>query len=391
MYDSACEVVSIIRNAGYEAYFVGGWVRDMLIGQRSPDIDIATNASTDVINSLFDKTIPLGESFGVIVVQYKNTLFEIASFRTDGDYIDGRRPNTINTGTLEQDIYRRDFTINGLFYNPINKEIIDLVGGKDDINNKIIRCIGNPHHRFNEDRLRMIRCVRFATKFNFNIHIETLDAIIANSYLLLPSVSIERVWQELCKFTCLYRGFVELHRYNLLQQIFPILINKSIDDIERLAEPISRYPSQTPTILKIMALFRDSDTTKLPDICTFLKATKRDRVLCNKLMELQCTNITLVQWAYLYADNDTDLLLSILAEHEIDKDSFLEIHYRRKSLLNSHVQRIINKKPLVTSAMLLSRGVKSGPRLGQLLKDAETIAINMNIHNSEEIIELLNL
>lgn len=391
MYEIAVEIVSIIQHQGYDAYLVGGWVRDTyLIGDTClvDDIDIATNAPAEKIISLFENTKMVGSNYGVIFVIYKKVHFEISTFRLESNYIDGRHPSIIIPGTLYDDAHRRDFTINGMFYDPISSELIDIVGGLDDIKNKKIRCIGDPYKRFREDRLRMIRCVRFAIKFGFTIAKNTGDAIIDNSHMLFPSVSKERIWNELCKFSSLKYGFMKLHQYNLLQQIFPSLSDK---DIKLLSYPIDNYPIETPTILKIMALF--PDINDYHEICDILKVSKRDMIWCKKLINLKTflfqKSITLTQWCYLYADSDTELLLKIVSEHQKNKKSFLSEHKRRQSTLNSHIKRIIESKPLVTSQMLIDRGIIKGPKLGQLMKKAEHISIDMDINDPNKILDII--
>jgi poly(A) polymerase len=392
MFDAASEIISTIKNIGYDAYFVGGCVRDMLMNIHPKDIDIATNASIETIQSIFKETVPIGSAFGVILVIHKDIPFEVATFRSESNYLDGRRPSNVVVGTLEEDANRRDFTINGMFYNPISKEVIDIVDGKNDIAKKVIRCIGNPYTRFNEDRLRMIRCVRLSVNLGFTIENNTLQALVENSHLLFPSVSIERVWQELCKFISLSVGLVELHRYNLLQQIFPDLATLSTEDIISLVAPVDSYPNKTATILRIMALFPDLEESS--SICSLLKVTRRDTNLCKKLCNtrrLLCRDdVSLIEWTYLYADPDAELLLLIMSKHTSDV-MFLDNHNQRRIFLAPHIQRIIENKPLVTSKILISKGIKSGPNLGYLLKESERITINNNLHDVDSVLKLLQL
>ena len=396
MYDIATEVVSIIQNYG-EAYFVGGWVRDMLINQElsnnenfigANDIDIATNVSIEMIQSLFEETFILGASFGVIVVIYKGISFEIATFRSDGVYSDGRRPSNVKVATIEEDAKRRDFTINGMFYNPINKEILDFVGGKFDIHNKIIRCIGDPYDRFEEDRLRMIRCVRLAVNLEFTIETNTASALMTNANLLFPSVAIERVWGEICKISNFSQGIIQLHRFKLLSEIFP---QSNIDNIIDLVRPVDRYPLETPTIIKIMSLFPNYHD--LIDICMYLKVTRRDIAWCKSLMNLRSTmtksNVELAEWVHLYTDPHIDVLLKVISEHQHNRDKFLDEHFIRKHELHNHIERIISKKPLISANMLIDLGINRGPRLGKLLHEAENIAINLNLNDSQLVINEL--
>lgn len=150
-YSTGCQIIEKLYQHGYLAYFAGGWVRDFLLGHPSSDIDIATSATPREIESLFSKTIPVGAQFGIVVVIEKKHQFEVATFRKDAEYKDGRRPISIELASPEEDAKRRDFTINGMFYDPIQRRILDYVNGQEDLNLGIIRAIGNPHERFLED------------------------------------------------------------------------------------------------------------------------------------------------------------------------------------------------------------------------------------------------
>lgn len=203
MKKEALQIITKLQNEGYQAVYAGGYVRDMIMGNKSNDIDIATDALPDEVESLFDKTIAVGKAFGVIVVVINNIEFEIATFRNDGDYIDGRRPEEVEFSSMEEDAKRRDLTINSLFYDPIEDKIYDFVGGQEDIKNKTIRLIGTPNNRIEEDHLRMMRVGRFAIRFNFNIEGNTFLAVRKNSHKL-SDISNERVSDEFMKMLRLH-------------------------------------------------------------------------------------------------------------------------------------------------------------------------------------------
>jgi len=197
----AAAIVKKLQEAGYIAYFAGGWVRDFILQKPSDDIDIASSATVEEIQRLFPKTIPVGVAFGIVIVVQDGHQFEIASFRKDRGYVDGRRPVGIDPATPEEDAQRRDFTINGMFYDPVQDKIFDFVDGIKDLKKGIIRAIGDPKARFTEDRLRMMRAVRYSTRFNFPIESDTLQAILSQAETLLPSVAMERIWQEFKKMS----------------------------------------------------------------------------------------------------------------------------------------------------------------------------------------------
>ena len=192
----AKSVIYILKHAGYEAYLVGGSVRDCLLGQNSHDIDIATSAYPDEIKQVFTnfKTIDTGIQHGTITILYENLPIEITTFRADGKYLDHRRPNQVSfVQNLEEDLLRRDFTINAMAY---NEKLIDLFGGIDDLKNKLIRAVGEPDIRFKEDALRIMRALRFASQLNFKIEKQT-EIAMQNNKELLKGISSERIQKEL--------------------------------------------------------------------------------------------------------------------------------------------------------------------------------------------------
>ena len=227
----AVEVVRKLQAAGYCALWAGGCVRDLLLGLAPADYDVATNARPEQVQALFGprRTLAIGAAFGVILVQGPRGGqagdVEVATFRTEGPYLDGRRPENVVFCTPEEDAHRRDFTINGMFFDPLAEEVLDYVGGKDDIARKVVRAIGDPHARFSEDKLRMLRAVRITARFNFALDPVTADAV-RQMAAELPVVSQERIAQELKKMLVhpRRRQAVELARdLNLLSIILPEL------------------------------------------------------------------------------------------------------------------------------------------------------------------------
>ena len=214
-----------LQHAGFAAFWVGGCVRDFLLGREPQDFDIATDAKPEQVEQLFRKTIPVGKKFGVIIVVENEIQFQVATFRAEADYQDGRRPEKVEFANAEADAVRRDFTVNGLFYDPLTKKIHDWVGGEKDLRAKIIRTIGKPEERFGEDHLRLLRAVRFAAQLDFEIEPATFAAIQA----LAPKIKIisaERVRDELVKLfrpPHASRGVALLRDSGLLEHILPEL------------------------------------------------------------------------------------------------------------------------------------------------------------------------
>jgi len=194
----AAGIVQRLQRAGFEAFWVGGCVRDFLLGREPGDYDIATNAVPDEIERLFSKTIAVGRKFGVMVVVERGEQFQVATFRAESDYQDGRHPSQVAFGDPKADAVRRDFTINGLFYDPLSQALRDWVGGAADLKAGVIRTIGKPEERFAEDHLRLLRAVRFAAQLGFDIEPHTLAAVRALA-AKIKTISAERVRDELVK------------------------------------------------------------------------------------------------------------------------------------------------------------------------------------------------
>src|SRR5438128_4880711 len=181
MEGTARTIAAKLCENGHIAYFAGGCVRDMVRNLAPKDIDIATNARPEEVQKLFPRTYAVGAHFGVIVVVGNRFEFEVATFRSDDAYIDGRHPSAVHFSSPEEDAKRRDFTINGMFYDPVAEKVIDFIGGCADIAAKLVRAIGDPAQRFAEDRLRMLRAVRLATILDYKIDKQTWDALLANA------------------------------------------------------------------------------------------------------------------------------------------------------------------------------------------------------------------
>ncbi len=193
--EAAVEVVRRLSEAGYTAYFAGGCVRDRLMGLEPTDYDVASDARPEQVGALFGGAHRVGESFGVMLVSAMGHQIEVATFRSDGFYSDGRRPDTVTFSDAGHDARRRDFTINGLFEDPLSGRVIDFVGGQADLEARLIKAIGDPEARLAEDRLRMLRAVRFAARFSFAIDAATAEAIRGGAEDL-GRISRERIGQE---------------------------------------------------------------------------------------------------------------------------------------------------------------------------------------------------
>ncbi len=231
--DNGMFVVKRLKENGFEAYFVGGCVRDYLLEVEVNDIDITTNAKPRQVMNLFNKTIPTGLKYGTVTVLHQHNNIEVTTFRVDGEYSDSRHPDeVVLTDLAELDVKRRDFTVNGLLMDE-NYQITDYVNGKKDLENKIIRAIGNPTDRFNEDALRMLRAIYFQSKLDFEIHPDTIKGIQENAHKieLLPN---ERVYNELIKAL---RG---KHQNKAIKSLYETDLYKHLKGLEKGIEYVSK-------------------------------------------------------------------------------------------------------------------------------------------------------
>jgi poly(A) polymerase len=216
-------IVHTLRDHGFTAYLAGGCVRDKLLGVEPKDFDVATSARATDVQRLFDRTMPVGAQFGVVLVMRNGHAIEVATFRSDGVYLDGRHPVSVRFSDAREDALRRDFTINGMFYDPVTEQVIDYVGGREDLAARVIRAIGDPHARFAEDRLRMLRAVRLAARLHFTITPETCAAIQELAPTIVD-IAWERIGDEIVKILSeggARRAFSLLSELGLLRAILP--------------------------------------------------------------------------------------------------------------------------------------------------------------------------
>lgn len=387
----ATSICQTLFESGYTAYFAGGWVRDLLLDRPSDEIDIATSAPPAVIQELFSKTIPVGIEFGVVIVVLEGINFEVTTFRKDHPYLDGRHPEGVDFSTPEKDAMRRDFTINGMFYDPLSEQIHDYVEGREDLERGIIRAIGKAEERFTEDRLRMLRAVRFSARFGFTIEEATQKAIRESAHSLLPAVSMERIWQEFTKMASyphFDQALLELKRLYILETIFPQL--KEVD-IEKLVAPFPYFPLETPTIIYLLELFPHVSLEERLSLCDYLKVTNRDKKLASFFFHSLIPFRDHSEWAHFYAAPHAKLFLQVQAAKLLPPERlhFFNEHEKRERGLKRHIERIQKNHPLVTSALLKKHGIEAGKEMGVLLKKAEAYAINHDLHSAEEVLKVL--
>ncbi len=221
--DAAVSVIRHLRAAGYDALLAGGCVRDELLGRTPKDYDVATSAQAERVLALFPNSLPVGVQFGVVLVPARGSRIEVATFRRDGAYLDSRHPVSVHFGTAEEDARRRDFTINGMFYDPLAERLIDYVGGADDLGRGVVRAIGDPEARLEEDKLRMLRAVRLAARLVFTIDPPTWQVICRRAHEI-ERIALERIGEEIRMILsegAARRGFELLHASGLLEAVLP--------------------------------------------------------------------------------------------------------------------------------------------------------------------------
>ena len=235
----ARKIVERLQKEGFTAFYAGGCVRDMLLGATPVDYDIATSARPEQVQALFPRTVAVGAAFGVVCVLESGMEFQVATFRADGVYIDGRHPDSVTFSSPREDAMRRDFTVNGMFYDPLRKEVIDFVNGRVDLDAGILRAIGKPADRFSEDRLRLLRAVRFATTLGYELEPETWQALVAQAGEI-NAVSAERIREELLRLFLSpnrLRGFDLLDSSGLMRVILP-----EISELKGCEQPPQFHP-----------------------------------------------------------------------------------------------------------------------------------------------------
>ncbi len=447
--DLADHVCRTLRGAGYQAYLVGGCVRDILLKREPADYDVATDATPDQVQEIFPDSLAVGAKFGVIIVTndsiepgsapesatastQERVQVEVATFRSDIGYSDGRHPDRVEfTRTPQEDVQRRDFTINALLLDPETNEVLDFVGGRDDLRAGIIRAIGNPEGRFREDKLRMVRAVRFAARFRYAIEAKTFRAIqkLASE---INQVSAERLRDELTKILmegAARRGFELLDESGLLAELLP-----EIAAMKGVEQPPQFHPEGdvwTHTLMMLDMLKAGSSPTLawgvlLHDVgkpATFTPPSGPDgRIRFDRHVEVGTRMAEEICRRLRFSNEDSEQVAALVANHLKFKDvpqmkpatlkrfvrlnrfdEHLELH--RLDCLSSHrnlenyefVRRFIAETPaeemrparLVTGEDLIALGLRPGPLFKEVLGMIEEAQLNGSIHSKAEAIELV--
>ena len=432
----AVGICRTLRAAGHQAYLVGGCVRDILLGREPADYDVATDATPERVQQLFPHSLAVGAQFGVIVVTEESregefVQVEVATFRSDIGYSDGRHPDRVVYATSPQeDVRRRDFTINALLLDPESNEVLDFVGGRDDLRAGIIRAIGRPEDRFREDKLRMVRAVRFAARFRYAIHSATFSAITK----LAPEVhqvSAERLRDELTKLLtegAARRAFELLDETRLLPELLP-----EVARVKGVEQPPQFHPEGdvwTHTLLMLEGLPVGCSPTLawgvlLHDVGkppTFTPPSgPGGRIRFDEHVEVGVRMAEEICHRFRFSNDDTAQIAALVANHMRFKDApqmkpatlkrFVRIHHfdehlalHRLDCLSSHrnlenydfVKRFLAETPpeqvrparLVTGDDLVAIGLKPGPAFRSILDSIEEAQLNGRITTREEALNL---
>ncbi|MFA5795151.1 MAG: CCA tRNA nucleotidyltransferase [Candidatus Brocadiia bacterium] len=436
LYKIALEVVKTLQSKGYQAYFAGGCVRDRLMKRIPQDYDVATNARPNEVIKLFPKTLSIGKAFGVIIVlvpiqrkpgkSVESVAIEVTTFRAEGPYSDGRRPDSVKFTQRDDDVARRDFTINGLLYDPIKKELVDLVKGKNDIRAKVIKTIGDPAKRFNEDRLRMLRAIRFACQLGFKIDPKTKSAI-KRLARRIKGISAERIREELKKILISPRsaeGIEMLRETGLLKEILPEIVK-----MRGVKQPVQFHPEgdvyvHTLKVLKhlrkpsfdlaLTALLHDIGKPGTFMITDRIRFHEHERVgaemaerICKrlKLSNAQIETITWIISKHLVFKDIDKMRVSTLKKlfvhpaypelnelHRADRlacDMDLKPYHKAVRLYKKYSKKELKPTPLLNGYDLIKLKLKPGPIFSELLHKLEEAQLENSVKTKSEAIALI--
>ena len=422
---AAIDIIGKLQEKGHIAYLAGGCVRDMLRGETPKDYDIATSALPEEITSIFSKTREVGVHFGVVIVIVNNQAFDVATFRNDGSYKDGRHPEEVTFSTPQDDTARRDFTVNGIFFDPISEKYIDFVEGKSDIDKKVIRAIGEPNLRFQEDHLRLLRAIRFAARFDYEIEAETWNSIKSNASGI-SKISKERIRDELTKILLNENrvlGFDLLVESGLMEHIIPEILQ-----LKGCEQPPQFHPEGDVFVHTrlMLSLLKDAPSIELVlsvllhDIgkpATYSFDEEADRIRFNGHDKLGAEMSEQILRDLKFSNSIIEDVVQMVANHMTFKDvqkmrqSKLK-RFMSRSTFNDEIELhrvdclgswggldnydFLNKKmvefanepiipqPLLTGKDLIELGWSPGPDLGQTLNSVQDMQLEGKLNSKDE-------
>jgi poly(A) polymerase len=369
---TALWVLERLRDAGYEALLAGGCVRDMLLKRQCSDYDIATSATPDEVAKLFKRVLMIGAKFGVVMVIHDHCQVEVATFRSDLSYSDGRRPDEVCFTTPREDAERRDFTINGMFYDPISDEVTDYVGGREDLDRKIVQTIGSPDRRFAEDYLRMIRAVRFAVRLDFTIDSETVEAI--EKYApKISTISGERICDELSKMLSEQSAGLAMETLDRVG-LAPAVLGELFEPEnlwDRSVQRVGAVSDRCDLVLAAGAMLGELEPGVISRIIRRWGASNELRNSLRWMGENMSkwrhgADMQLCDFKRLMACKDFPRLLILWRYEEQTADGHNELCNRIVSRAESISPEQVTPEPMVTGADLMTLGLSEGIRLGMI-------------------------
>ena len=424
MEKTAREVAQRLRADGHIAYFAGGCVRDIARHQTPKDFDIATDARPEAVQEIFARTYAVGAHFGVIVVLENGFQFEVATFRSDDVYVDGRRPSAVHFSSPEEDAKRRDFTINGMFFDPGTEQVIDFVGGRADLEAKLVRAIGEPAHRFAEDRLRMLRAVRFATVLEYEIDKQTWEALVANA-AMINQISAERIREELVRIFLSpnrVRGWDLLDSSGLMRAILP-----ELEGMKGCVQPEQFHPEgDVFQHTRLMLGFLPAEVSVplvfavlLHDVAKPItaKVDETGRIRFNEHDRIGAEMTAQIMERLRFSRAEIDASVEMVRQHMVFKDvpkmriaklkrfmarpTFVdELELHRVDCESSHrmlenYEFLLRKRdefanepiippPLVRGDDLIALGLKPGPKFAEILEAVETRQLEGTVRDRDE-------
>ena len=425
--NAAWEILNRLRSAGFEAYYVGGCVRDLVMGREPKDYDIATSARPDQTLGLFPEGLGVGAQFGVVIVPRPEGPVEVATFRSDSAYADGRHPSEVRYAeSPEEDVRRRDFTINGLLFDPAGQRVIDFVGGQEDIRARRIRAIGDPYARFREDHLRMLRAVRFAARFGFSLD-PALREAVRELAALVQDVSRERARDEILKILtegAARRGFELLDDTRLLEVILP-----EVKAMQGVQQPPQFHPEGdvwTHTLMMLDGLQKPSATLALAvllhDVGKPPTFSVRDRIRFDRHAEVGARMAVEICIRLRLPTRQTQRVEALVQHHLRFKDlpqmrRSTQLRFLRMEGFDEHLElhrldcaashgnlsnyelagRILREtpvekikpQPLLRGGDLIAQGYSPGPRFKEILRAVEDAQLEGVIHTREDALRLL--
>ena len=424
MEKAARKIAERLRDRGHIAYFAGGCVRDMVRGLTPKDYDIATDARPENVQALFPKTYAVGAHFGVIIVLHDGFQFEVATFRSDEAYIDGRHPSAVHFSSPEEDARRRDFTINGMFLDPASDKVIDLVGGQADIGAKLVRAIGEPAQRFAEDRLRMLRAVRFATALDYKIDKRTWDALVASAPSI-NQISAERIRDEVVRIflsSNRVRGWDLLDASGLLSAILP-----ELEAMKGVLQPEQFHPEGDVFVHTRLMLSLLHESVSIPLVFAVLfhdvakpvtaRVDETGRIRFNEHDRIGAEMTEAIMRRLRFSGAEIEATVEMVRQHMVFKDApkmriaklkrFMarptfdeELELHRVDCESSHrmldnYEFLLSKReefanepiippPLVRGDDLIAFGLKPGPKFGEILEAVETRQLEGKLRTRDE-------